>query len=465
MPENTYPSLPVRWLIFAAVLAADVMDLLSTSVTNLAAPSIVRDLHAPESLSPWLGSAYALALGSVLVLGARLGDKYGTRRLFLAGLAGFTLASLACALSVAPAMIIVARAIQGTFGALLIPQGFSLLLRAFPRTELGKVFGLFGPLMAVSSISGPVLAGFLLWLDPFGLGWRSVFLINVVIGVALYPLSARLLPRTHGDRSVRLDPVAAVLLIAALAGILGGLIAAGGQQRGWLPAAAVAAGLAFAGLFVLRQLRSAVPFLTPSLFRVRSFVAGLAVGFVFFAAVAGLLYATSLYLQFGRGLAPLPTAGLMAPLSIGIIAASFSTRGLIERLGRRLVAFGLVMMAAGGIGYLTVILLVPGAVWALLLPLLACGLGMGCCFGSVFAVALGNVQPDQAGSASGTLNAVQQIANAVGAALISAAYLAASSRGTARDAVATSLVIVLVITALSLAALPLLPQRAAADEH
>jgi EmrB/QacA subfamily drug resistance transporter len=465
MPENTYPTPLVRWLIFAAVLAADVMDLLSTSVTNLAAPSIVRDLHAPQSLSPWLGSAYALALGSVLVLGARLGDKYGTRRLFLAGLAGFTLASLACALSVDPAMIIVARAIQGTFGALLIPQGFSLLLCAFPRTELGKVFGLFGPLMAVSSISGPVLAGFLLWLDPFGLGWRSVFLINVVIGVALYPLSARLLPRTHGDRSVRLDPVAAVLLIAALAGILGGLIAAGGQQRGWLPAAAVAAGLAFAGLFVLRQLRSAVPFLTPSLFRVRSFVAGLAVGFVFFAAVAGLLYATSLYLQFGRGLAPLPTAGLMAPLSIGIIAASFSTRGLIERLGRRLVAFGLVMMAAGGIGYLTVILLVPGAVWALLLPLLACGLGMGCCFGSVFAVALGNVQPDQAGSASGTLNAVQQIANAVGAALISAAYLAASSRGTARDAVATSLVIVLVITALSLAALPLLPQRAAADEH
>jgi MFS family permease len=193
MPENTYPSLPVRWLIFAAVLAADVMDLLSTSVTNLAAPSIVRDLHAPQSLSPWLGSAYALALGSVLVLGARLGDKYGTRRLFLTGLAGFALASLACALSVAPAMIVAARVIQGTFGALLIPQGFSLLLRAFPRTELGRVFGLFGPLMAVSSISGPVLAGFLLWLDPFGLGWRAVFLINVAVGAVLYPLSARVL--------------------------------------------------------------------------------------------------------------------------------------------------------------------------------------------------------------------------------------------------------------------------------
>ena len=465
MPENTYPSVRVRWLIFAAVLAADVMDLLSTSVTNLAAPSIVRALHASQSLSPWLGSAYALALGSVLVLGARLGDKYGARRMFLTGLAGFALASLACALSVTPPMIVVARVIQGTFGAVLIPQGFSLLLRAFPRTELGKVFGLFGPLMAVSSISGPVLAGCLLWLDPLGLGWRAVFLINVAIGVVLFPLSARVLPRAEGDRSLRLDPVAAVLLIAGLLGILGGLIAVGRHEQGWLPVAAIATGLAMSGLFILRQLRSPVPFLTLALFRVRSFVAGLAVGFVFFAAVAGLLYATSLYLQFGRGLAPLPTATLMAPLSIGIIAASFSTRGHIERLGRQLVAFGLIVMAAGAIGYLAVILLVPGAMWALLPPLLTCGLGMGACFGSVFAVALGDVRPDQAGSASGALNAVQQIASAVGAALISAAYLAAASGSTARDAVASSLVVVLALTAVSLAALPLLPPRAAPDTH
>ena len=465
MPESTNPSPLVRWLIFAVVLAADVMDLLSTSVTNLAAPSIVRDLHAPQSLAPWLGSAYALALGAVLVLGARLGDKYGPRRLFLAGLAGFALASLACALSVAPAMIVAARVIQGTFGALLIPQGFSLLLRAFPRPELGRVFGLFGPLMAVSSISGPVLAGFLLWLDPFGFGWRAVFLINVAIGAALYPLSARVLPRARGDRSVRLDPVAAALLIAGLGGILGGLIMAGQHEQGWLPVAAIAAGLAMTGLFAGRQRVSPAPFLSPSLFRVRSFVAGLAVGCVFFAAVAGLLYATSLYLQFGRGLGPLPTAGLMAPLSVGIITASFSARGLVERLGRRLVALGLIVLGAGTLGYLAVILLAPAATWALPLPLLACGLGMGGCFGSVFAVALGDVQLDQAGSASGTLNAVQQIASAAGAALISAAYLAVASRSTSRDAVAASLVIVLVITALSLAALPLLPRRAAPDAH
>jgi MFS family permease len=152
----------------------------------------------------------------------------------------------------------------------------------------------------------------------------------------------------------------------------------------------------------------------------------------------------------------------MAPASVGIIAASFSTRGLIERLGRRLVAAGLAVMGTGATGYLAVVRLAPGAVWAVTLPLLACGLGMGCCFGSVFAVALGDVRPEQAGSASGTLNAVQQIANAVGAALISTAYLTVASAGTPGEAVTTSLVIVLSITALSLLSLPLLPRQAAA---
>ena len=160
-----------------------------------------------------------------------------------------------------------------------------------------------------------------------------------------------------------------------------------------------------------------------------------------------------------------PVKIFITALTAGIIAASFSTRGLIERLGRRLVAAGLTVMGAGAGGYLAVLWLAPGAVWAVALPLLACGLGMGCCFGSVFAVALGDVRPEQAGSASGTLNAVQQIANAVGAALISTAYLSVAATGSAHQAVMASLVIVLAITALSLLALPLLPRQAAAAGH
>jgi MFS family permease len=167
-------------------------------VTNIAAPSIVSELQAPQSLTPWLGSSYALALGSILVIGGRLGDKYGYRRLFLIGLVGFTAASLLCALAWDPVSIIAARIVQGGFGALLIPQGFSVLIRVFPRENLGRVFGLFGPIMGLSSISGPVLAGLLIQADPFGLGWRSVFFINVLLGITLMIVSIPLIPRYDG---------------------------------------------------------------------------------------------------------------------------------------------------------------------------------------------------------------------------------------------------------------------------
>ncbi len=206
----------LRWWIFTAVLVADVLDLLDATVTNIAAPSIVSDLHAPATLVPWLGLSYALALGSLLVIGGRLGDRFGDRRTFLVDLAGFTVASCAVAASWAPPPLIAFRLVQGVFGALLIPQGFSILLRVFPREQLGRVFALFGPLLALSSISGPVAAGLLLQIAPFGLGWRAVFLVNGLLGIALLALSARVLPHSAPDRAVVIAPVPSALNHARL---------------------------------------------------------------------------------------------------------------------------------------------------------------------------------------------------------------------------------------------------------
>ncbi len=461
MPEKTLTSV-ARWWIFAAILAADVLDLLSTTVTNIAAPSIVSQLHAPQSLTPWLGSSYALALGSILVIGGRLGDKYGYRRLFLIGLFGFTAASLLCALAWDPVSIIAARIVQGAFGALLIPQGFSILIRVFPRENLGRVFGLFGPIMGLSSISGPVLAGLLIQADPFGLGWRSVFLINVLLGITLMIVSIPLLPRYEGRPGIRIDALAAGLLMAAILAMLGGVIQGGNGGWGPLPIGAIAVGVVLFTLFVVHQRRSANPLLSPALFRNRSFVAGLIVGAVFFAAVAGLLYVTSLYLQEGHHLSPLEAAGTMAPMSVGIIVASFSVRGLIAGLGRRLVTIGLALVGAGTIGYLILVTAIPDTTWLLVFPLLICGLGMGCCFGSVFAVALGDVDEEQAGSASGTLNAVQQLANSIGSAVVSTIFLVTVATDV-QHAASTSLIFVLVAIGLCACALPLLPKKAAAD--
>lgn len=385
------------------------------------------DLHAPQSLAPWLGSSYALALGSILIIGGRLGDTYGYRRMFLIGLAGFTTASLLCALAWDPSSIIVARVVQGGFGGLMIPQGFSILLRVFPREKLGRVFGLFGPIMALSSISGPVLAGLLIQLNLFGSGWRSVFVINVVLGLGLLAIGARLLPRSSGDRDVRIDGIAVGLVMLGVLAMLGGLIQGGNAGWGLLPFGLIVGGAMMLAVFVVHQRHNRNPLLSRTLFRNRGFVAGLIGGSVFFAAVAGLLYMTSLYLQDGHRVGPLTAAAIMAPMSVGIIIASFRARSMIDRFGRRLVAYGLALVLLGTIGYLAIVALAPHTIWLLVFPLFVCGLGMGSCFGSVFAVALGGVTEEEAGSASGTLNAVQQLANSIGSAVVSTLFLKAAA--------------------------------------
>lgn len=454
-----------RWLVFAVVIVADLLDMIDATVTTIAAPAIVRQLGGTDALVPWLGLSYALALGSLLVVGGRLGDRHGQRRTFLIGLIGFTLASVLCGLAWSPAALVCFRLLQGAFGALLIPQGFSLLLAAFPRDQLGKVFGLFGPLLAIGSISGPVLAGLLIQADLVGVGWRSIFLINGVIGTALLIAAPRILPRTGGDPSVRVDPLGSAVVMLGLLGVLGGLIAGGDTGWGPVPLASLIVGALLVGGFVLLQRRSRRPLLTPSLFRVRSFVAGITVGTVYFAAVTGLMYVVSLHLQRGAALTVFQTAGLMAPLSVGVIVTSFGVREHVQRLGRRLVLVGASINLVGVLGLLAALAALPDRPLVLVLPLFIIGLGMGCCFGSLFATALGEVDGTEAGSASGALNALQQVANAAGAALVSTLFVALSAGGDDTGATIACLLLVLGVLAITVSLTPLLPRHAAADHH
>jgi MFS family permease len=173
--------------LLAIVLIADVLDLMDSTITNIAAPTIARDIGGGESLIKWLGASYALAMG---VVGGRLGDRYGKRRMFLVGMAGFTLASVWCGLSVDPAMLIAGRLVQGGFGALLIPQGIGILLGALSREQLPRAFGVFGPVMGASAILGPIVAGFIISANLAGLTWRPIFLINIVLGTAGFAAAA-----------------------------------------------------------------------------------------------------------------------------------------------------------------------------------------------------------------------------------------------------------------------------------
>jgi EmrB/QacA subfamily drug resistance transporter len=465
-PQPPTPtSTPTRWAILGIVLAADVLDLLDATITNIAAPTITQDLGGGASLIQWLGASYALALGVLLVLGGRLGDKYGRRRLFLAGLAGFTAASVACGLAVNPETLVAARLTQGAFGALVIPQGFGILGATWPRDQIGKAYSLFGPVMGLSAVGGPILAGFLIDTDLAGLGWRPMFLINLVLGGAALLAAARLLPRDTGDRTVTVDGPGSTLLGAAMLGLLSGLIE--GSAHGWTatPAALLLAGLTLFALFCHRQRTAANPLIQPSLLHNRGFTSGLVLGVVFFAAVAGLLYVVSLFLQQGLGRSPAGAALGLMPLSAGIVIASIACYRLIGGLGRRLVLIGL-LITLTGTGYLLALTSTSGTdtgSWALVPPLLIVGLGMGTCFGSVYDVTIGDIAPDEAGSAGGSLGAVQQLANAIGAAAVTTVYF--KTGGGEAHATTVSLTAVAAVTLLCAPLVRLLPHKAQEQHH
>ncbi|WP_433680180.1 DHA2 family efflux MFS transporter permease subunit [Nocardia sp. CA-119907] len=457
---------PRMWAILAVILAADVLDLLDSTITNIAAPTIARDLHGGPSLIQWLGASYALSLGVLLVVGGRLGDRFGKRRLFLIGLAGFTLASVACGLAIDPATLITTRLIQGAFGAMLIPQGFGILTSVFPRAQLGRAFSVFGPGLGLSGVCGPILAGFLVDADLFGLGWRAMFLINIVLGGLAFAAAQRLLPAEEGDRSVSIDALGTLLLAAAMLGTLFGLI--DGSTNGWTgaPCAAVAAGAISFALFARRQITAANPLIKPTLFQNRGFTSGLILGLVFFAAVSGLLYVLSLFMQNGLGYTPTDAALGLAPLAVGIIIASIAAHQLLAKLGRNLILIGLLITLAGS-GLLLILALTVGigiAPWALAAAILVLGIGMGTCFGSIFVVTIGDIDPSETGSGSGSLSAVQQLANAIGAAAVTTVYFHTFGSGQAH-ALTVSLVFVAAITLVSVGLVRLLPRHAQTEQH
>ena len=454
-------------LILAIVLLADVLDLMDSTITNIAAPTIVRDIGGGESLIKWLGASYALAMGVLLVVGARLGDRYGKRRMFLVGIAGFTLASLAAGLSVDPVMLITARLAQGGFGALLIPQGIGLLIGSFNREQMRGAFSAFGPVMGASAILGPILAGFIISANIGGLTWRPIFLINIVLGAVGFIAALRVLPADEPTDSVFIDSLGAGLLGASMLGLIYGLIE--GSTDGWtaLPIGCLAAGAALLAAFGVRQRTAADPLILPSLLANRGFTAGMLLGLAFFAAVNGLAYVISLFFQTGLGMSARSASIALSPFMIGIIVASFVCRPLLGKLGRTMVAIGIGLTLAGAAGVWATVLNqgVQVNLWTLAPSILVLGIGAGACFSSLFDVAIGDVAPAEAGSASGSLSAVQQLASAIGSAVVTTVYFSQRLEHGAGHAMTVSVAVVALIAALGLGLVWLLPRSAPAEDH
>ena len=418
---------PLRWWVVAVVLAANVMDLMDATIVNVAGPSIRSALGGSASTLQWLSAGYTLAFAVFLITGARLGDMFGRRRLFVIGSAGFTLMSAACAAAPSPSVLIAFRVLQGSFGALMIPQGFGMLKECFAEDEMSKVFGAFGPMMGLSMVAAPILAGGLVEANLWGIGWRLVFLINVPIGIAAFAGAVRVLPRTVAHPGIRLDIGGTILIGLALTAIIYPLIQ--GRTDGW-PAwtfITLGAGAALLGAFVLwGRHYHGDPLIEPTLLANRTYTSGILVALAFFGAFGGLLLCVSLFAQLGEHFSPIHAGLTLVAMVVGMIAGMVAGTALVGRLGRHLLHIGIAIVAAGAV---VLALTVTGAhsasTWDLAPSLFLIGLGAGASMGQLFDFILAGVGMDEIGSASGVLEAVQQLSSAIGVAALGTIFFSA----------------------------------------
>jgi len=421
-----------RWVAFGAVITAAVMDLLDSTITQVAAPTIRRELGGSYAVIEWVTAAYALAMAVGLLTGGRLGDIFGRRRVLLTGIAGFVLASAACAAAQSAGELIAARAAQGLLGAIMLPQVFGLIRDMFKAHEMGKAFGVYGPVMGLSAMLGPIAAGGLISADVLGTGWRMIFLVNVPVGLAALALGARTLPAgvSGAAGARRLDLPGALLAGAAMFGLVFPL--AQGHSLGWptwlsgMLAGSVLVLAGFGWYQVRRQRAGRDPLVEPSVFRHRPYRAGIVFSVVFTGSLGGIVMIFNVFLQNGLGFTPWHSAITTAPWAAGAFIGSAVGGIIMTRLGRRVLHAGLVVEAAGLLGIYAVLHGAGGGVSTadLLAPMVIGGIGMGMVFVPLFDIVMAGVRPREMGSASGVLQTVNSLGMSLGIAGIGAIFFA-----------------------------------------
>lgn len=415
---------PRRWFALSVLIIAGFMDLVDVTIVNVALPTIQRDLKAAYVDIEWVVSAYVLGFAALLVTGGRLGDLVGRRRIMLVGLAGFVLASLACGIASTVPLLIAARFAAGAMGGLMIPQILAIMHVTFPPGERPKALGIWGGALGAASVAGLVLGGVLIDWNPFDLSWRTIFLVNLPIGLAALVAVYLLVAESRSDTASRIDIVGTILAVAAILLLVFPLTE--GRSLGWpvwtylMMAASVLVGVLFLAWERHRTRTVGSPLLALSLFKVRAFAVGMPVWALFWIASGGFYLVWTLYLQPGLGWSPL-CAGLTASLyAVAASAASaISVQVLVARFGRYVLIAGALINAAGFAVYAFFINEYGPTISSteMIVPLVISGFGFGLLVAPLVDLVLADVPADEVGSASGVLSTVQQVGMALGVAL------------------------------------------------
>jgi EmrB/QacA subfamily drug resistance transporter len=451
-----------RWLAFIVLLAGGFLPPVDFFIVNVTLPSIEAKLGATAAELQLVVSGYAASYAVFLITGGRLGDLFGRRRLFLLGMAGFTIANLACGLAATPLQLVAWRLVQGFAAAMLVPQVLGPLRTLFPTDrELARAMSSYGIMMGLAAAAGQFLGGALTQWSPFELGWRAVFLLKLPVCLMVLVAGWALVPETGASRHVRLDFGGAALISAALACLV--LPLAEGRQQGWpawtliMLAAAPVLAIGFVRFEARLTRRGGMPILDVALMAIPSFRRGVVVGTLFFFTTA--FYVTfSLYQQQGRGTDPLFTGLAILPYGIGLFFGPVTTAPLVPRFGAMLLPIGMAIQVAGYAG--TAVAVAFGADgWPEILAVLIAGFGQGIALPRLFNAALGDVPPAQAGVAAAMVNSALQIGGSISVAAVGSLFFAVLADGSGHEAYGHAFAVAQAATSAALAGAMLLSMR------
>jgi EmrB/QacA subfamily drug resistance transporter len=426
---------PRRWMALGIVLLASIMDLMDSSITTLAIPAIKADLGANNAAMQWIIAGYTLTFAVLLITGGRLGDIFGRKRMFLAGVAGFTIASALSGMAVSTEMLIASRILQGLMAALMVPQVLSTLQVTFPPKERIAAFGMYGAMGGMANVIAPLLAGVILSVNLLGMTWRPLFLINVPVGIFIFIAAYYVVQESKAPEALRLDVTGVGIITVSLLLLMYPLVQ--GNDLGWPLWTYAAMALSIPGFIAFAMYErhknriDRSPLVVPELFRIPAFVAGLIICMVMLLALVAFFFTVSVYMQTGLGYSALDTGFTMLPWPVAMMIGTVLSMKVVGRYGRKLLSAGNLLMAAGlGCLYLAIAHFGSSiSSWDFLPGVAIGGFGMGMIMPFLFDYILARVPVRYAGSASGIASTAMQLGSALGVAIIGTVFFNAMNSG------------------------------------